>query len=373
MGVGAKGDLARQVADILRPLQFSDRRVDGVKLSNCSAAVLAVLLALAPGFGFAAAADEAQSLMAQGNYAEALKRLDQQLAKNPQDAESRFTRGLVLVKLNRSEEAIKAFADLTRDYPQLPEPYNNLAVLYAQQGDYEKARDALEAALATHPSYATAHENLGDIYAALAGAAYNRALMLDQANQTVRRKLALINQLDTTPGGDTTSTVAVPPPRTPTSVAATPAAEPEPSAAAPSPPPVVAATPAAVPAPAPAPSSAELDAATSQALNAVVTEWARAWSAQDLDAYFAVYADDFAPEGGLTRAAWETQRRDRIARPKRISVKATNPQISRISDDRVRVRFTQEYESDAFSDTVTKVLELKPAGGGWKIVREYTR
>jgi len=65
---------------------------------------------------------------------------------SPQDAEARFSRGLVLVKLSRTDEAIKVFADLTRDYPQLPEPYNNLAVLYAQKGDYEKARDALEAA-----------------------------------------------------------------------------------------------------------------------------------------------------------------------------------------------------------------------------------
>src|SRR3569623_631806 len=120
--------------------------------------------------------------MAQGQYAQALQKLDQHLAKNPQDAESRFSRGIALTKLNRTSDAMKVFNDLTRDYPQLPEPYNNLAVLYAQQGDYEMARDALEAALATHPSYATAHENLGDIYAALAGASYNRALKLDQGN-----------------------------------------------------------------------------------------------------------------------------------------------------------------------------------------------
>ena len=155
-----------------------------------------------------AALDEAQALINGGNYVEALNRLDAHLKQVPQDAEARFARGLVLVKLNRTEQAIAAFADLTRDYPQLPEPYNNLAVLYAQQGDYEKARDALEAALATHPSYATAHENLGDIYAALASAAYNRALMLDQANATVRQKLRLMEQMDTLPE----ATASLPPP-----------------------------------------------------------------------------------------------------------------------------------------------------------------
>jgi tetratricopeptide (TPR) repeat protein len=353
-----------------------------VKLNHCRAAALAALLLVAPGLALAAgAAEEAQALMSQGNYAEALHKLDQQLAKNPQDAESRFTRGLVLVKLNRSEEAIKAFADLTRDYPQLPEPYNNLAVLYAQQGDYEKARDALEAALATHPSYATAHENLGDIYAALAGAAYNRALMLDQQNQGVRRKLALINQLDTTPV-DATATVAVPPPRTPASVAPAPtAAAPSAPAATPAAPLALSAAPtapaAAPAAPAtpatPAASPTEIDAATTQAVNAAIHDWAQSWSTQNLDAYIALYGDDFTPEGGLTRAAWEAQRRDRISRPKRISVKATNVEITRLDETRVRARFTQEYESDAFSDTVTKVLELKQNGTRWQIVREYTR
>src|SRR5689334_1336945 len=140
--------------------------------------------------------DEAQALMAQGQYDQALERLDRQISAAPQDAEARFTRGLVLVRLNRNDDAAKTFSDLTRDYPQLPEPYNNLAVIYAQQGEYDKARDALEAALATHPSYPVAHENLGDIYAALSAAAYTRALSLDQNNAAVRAKLNLINQLD---------------------------------------------------------------------------------------------------------------------------------------------------------------------------------
>ncbi len=114
---------------------------------------------------------------------------------------------------------------------------------------------------------------------------------------------------------------------------------------------------------------AETQQAASDALNA----WVQAWSSRDLDTYFAAYADEFAPEGGLTRAAWETQRRDRITRPQRISVKAQEPQFAALEGDRVRVSFRQEYESDAFSDSVTKVLELTRVGSGWKIVREYTR
>jgi tetratricopeptide (TPR) repeat protein len=324
-----------------------------LKMGRAAAATL--LLIAAQAATAAGAVEEAQTLMGQGQYDQALKKVEGQLKAQPQDAESRFLRGLILVKLNRGPEAIKVFADLTRDYPQLPEPYNNLAVLYAQQGDYEKARDALEAALATHPSYATAHENLGDIYAALAGAAYNRALTLDQGNQVVRSKLALISQLDSS--GPATA-------RSPASAPATSPVTPAPAAAPP---------PASVPPASTLPSSAVVDAPTAQSAIGVVNAWAAAWSAKDVSAYFATYSPNFIPEGGLNRSTWEAQRRDRIARAARISVRAQDPQAERIAADRVAVSFTQDYESDSFSDKVVKTLELQQAGDSWLIVREYTR
>ena len=313
--------------------------------------------------------EQAQAQLTSGDLPGALKTLDKYLATAPQDAEARFTRGLVLVKLNKTEDAIKVFADLTRDYPQLPEPYNNLAVLYAQQGDYEKARDALEAALATHPAYATAHENLGDIYAALAGAAYNRASMLDTGNQAVRYKQNLINQLDTGIGaaagsGSTQVAAAAPKPAAPIAAPAAPV----PLAAAP----VAAAAPAAA-APAAATASIAGEAVDSGGINSALTAWAKAWSSRDVNAYIAQYAPDFAPEGGLSRATWEQQRRDRITRPSRIGVRALNPEITKIGEDRVRVSFVQEYQSDTFSDQVNKVLEFKSTPSGWKIVREFIR
>ena len=324
-----------------------------LKMGRAAAATL--LLIAAQAATAATAVEEAQTLMGQGQYDQALKKVEGQLKAQPQDAESRFLRGLILVKLNRGPEAIKVFADLTRDYPQLPEPYNNLAVLYAQQGDYEKARDALEAALATHPSYATAHENLGDIYAALAGAAYNRALTLDQGNQAVRSKLALISQLDAS--GPATA-------RSPASAPATSPVTPPPAALPP---------PASVPPASTLPSSAVVDPSTAQSAIGVVNAWAAAWSAKDVSAYFATYSPNFIPEGGLNRSTWEAQRRERIARAARISVRAQDPQAERIAADRVAVSFTQDYESDSFSDKVVKTLELQQAGDSWLIVREYTR
>lgn len=174
-----------------------EARVNRIHRLSTASLALASLIAASAAISVQAASpvEETQTLISQGDLDGALKRIDRFLASSPQDAEGRFTRALILVKQNRNADAIKAFTDLTRDYPQLPEPYNNLAVLYAQSGDYEKARDALEAALATNPAYATAHENLGDIYAALAGAAYNRALALDASNTTTRYKLSLLSDL----------------------------------------------------------------------------------------------------------------------------------------------------------------------------------
>ena len=308
-------------------------------------AALALALSTGTFAAHANVAAEAQQMLQQGNAAAALRALDDHLRRNPQDAEARFMRGITLAQLDRVPDAIKAFADLTRDYPQLPEPYNNLAVLYAQQGDYEKARDALEAALATHPSYSTAHENLGDIYAALAGASYNRALMLDQGNRGIQQKLSLISQMDGAP--------AVAPPAPAPAAPQTPAAQPTaPAAAA-----------AATPPPAP------FDTAPIQ--NAV-NVWAQAWQSQDLPGYFFAYSQAFTPEGGLSRSAWETQRRDRISRPGNITVRVSGLRVESVGDG-ARATFTQDYSADTYSDSVTKVLDLVREGGSWKITREFTR
>jgi hypothetical protein len=126
---------------------------------------------------------------------DALAMADRFLATKPQDAQMRFLKGVIQRTLGKQAEAIGTFTKLTEDYPELPEPYNNLAVLYAGQGQYDKARVALEMAIRTNPSYATAHENIGDVYSRLASQAYNKALQLDGSNPAVPPKLALIREI----------------------------------------------------------------------------------------------------------------------------------------------------------------------------------
>lgn len=134
-------------------------------------------------------------LMRSGRAGEAQSRIDRYLAARPRDPQMRFLLGVLQSDTGRTADAIATFTQLTQEYPELPEPYNNLAVLYAGQGDFDKARAALELAVRTNPGYATAHENLGDIYAELAGRSYGRARQLDPRNTSVLPKIALIRQL----------------------------------------------------------------------------------------------------------------------------------------------------------------------------------
>ena len=134
-------------------------------------------------------------LIRSGKLPEALAKADRYLAAKPRDPQMRFLKGVVQTDAGRTADAIATFTSLNEEYPELPEPYNNLAVLYAAQAKFEKARAALEMAIRANPNYAVAHENLGDVYAKLAAQAYAKAQQLDPTDTTAPAKLALIRQI----------------------------------------------------------------------------------------------------------------------------------------------------------------------------------
>lgn len=176
------------------------RRVADRCLVTIVASIAAVCAALAG--APAARADEQQDvakLVANGKLDEAQTRADAFLAKNPKDAQMRFLKGVVLSQRGHREDAIAVFTGLTQDYPELPEPYNNLAVIYAAQGRYDDARNALEMAIRVAPNDATAYDNLGDVYAAMAARAYRDARRYDANDAGALRKLDAIRALLTGP------------------------------------------------------------------------------------------------------------------------------------------------------------------------------
>jgi Flp pilus assembly protein TadD len=134
---------------------------------------------------------EVARLVRDGRLDEALSRADAALKANPRDVQTRFLRGVILSDQKKPAEAQAVFEALAQDFPELPEPLNNLAVLYAADGRYELARTTLQRAIAAQPNYVTAYENLGDLYAAMAADNYQRASQLDAQNRTAPAKLAL--------------------------------------------------------------------------------------------------------------------------------------------------------------------------------------
>ena len=340
--------------------------------------LLALTALVGAGQAYANDYAEITQLLKTGKAAEALTKADQRLAESPRDPQLRFLRGVAQADSGKQNDAIVTFTKLTEEYPELPEPYNNLAVLYANQNQLDKSRAALEMAIRTNPSYATAHENLGDIYAKLASQAYSKALQLDGSNaNSVRPKLALIRNLFTAETRSTARPTAAAP--APVVVAAAKPAAPvvvAPPAPAPASAPVPAPAPAVAPSPAPAPiaeaapAPAPVNTAV-QDVTAAVQSWAAAWAAKDMKAYLASYGKEFDPPGRQTRAAWEKERESRIVGKSSISVKLSDIDVT-VEGTKATARFHQAYSADTLNVTSRKTLDLVQHQGRWRIVREST-
>ncbi|MDO8810820.1 MAG: outer membrane protein assembly factor BamE [Gallionella sp.] len=101
-----------------------------------------------------------------------------------------------------------------------------------------------------------------------------------------------------------------------------------------------------------------------------VQGWAAAWSAKNARDYLAAYAVEFKPDG-MSREAWETQRFDRISKPKAIEVALSDINVSMEDDNHATVSFTQDYRSDNYRDRVEKTLQLVNQSGHWLIAEEH--
>lgn len=326
---------------------------------------------------------EVNQLIRSGKLPAALAKADSYLAGKPRDPQMRFLKGVIQTESGKATDAVTTFVKLTEDFPELPEPYNNLAVLYAGQSQFDKARAALEMAIRTNPSYATAHENLGDVYAKLASQSYSKALQLDSNNTAVQPKLALIRDLfSPTVKGTRPATVpvaAAPGTAVAPTKAATPPAAPAPVMAAAVPATAAASAPASpasakVATAAPTPPAQVVTAVTTvndKNVEAAVNAWATAWAAKDMTGYLAAYGKDFEPPSKQPRKAWEADRRARIVGKDRISLKLSNLDIQ-VNGNKATAKFRQEYKADALVVASRKTLELIRSGESWVIVREST-
>lgn len=334
-----------------------------------SVRLAAMVLAIHAVPAFADDYTDVSQLLQANKLTEAMTRANQFLANKPADPQMRFLKGVILRNQDKTAEAIATFTKLTEDYPELPEPFNNLAVLYAGQGRYDLALSSLETAIRTNPSYATAHENMGDVYARLASLAYNKALQLDTNNGVVAPKLALIREVfkpnlsipRATPGTLVAAANQGNQPIAIAAVAPAPAPAVKPVAA-----PVVVAAQNVPAKPVP---DANNDSAS--AVKEAVMTWAQAWSDKNMKAYLASYSPEFVTPGKQSRSNWEQDRRSRIVGKSRIEVKVSDLKIA-VNGNKAVARFRQSYRGDALKVSSRKSLEMQKIGNQWLITKEST-
>ena len=309
-------------------------------LQTCRPYVLALAVLLTSTGARADELQDVRALIKEGKFSDALGRANQALEKRQGDPAMQFAKGLILSEQKKPAEAIGVFSKLTAEHPDYPEPYNNLAVLFATEGDFAKARAALETALKLNPKYGTAQENLGDVYLQSALQSYTDASKNDVDSLGLKTKMKNV-RMSLGLGATEAPTVAQKA-RGLTAAGAKNTSD----------------------------TGAPLDTQAERALVlGAVNQWVKAWSAKDLSTYFSLYADDFRPSNGESRIQWQRARRARINGKEQIDVQVLSPSVT-IEDKMATVNFQQVYVAGRVTSNARKILTLKNQGGNWKIVQE---
>jgi tetratricopeptide (TPR) repeat protein len=286
-------------------------------------------------------------------YIEALKAInnDSNASNSPQLL---FLKGVLLAETSQEVKAIEVFEMLTKTNPLLPEPYNNLAVLYANRGDYQSAQNALEKAIKTHPSYATAHVNLGDLYTRMASEAYNKALAVDGSNKLAKTKLSLIKKLfnfqpiakDVNIFIDDVKTASNVPAENTTSNKDNTALSENKSV------------------------QSNSDVFNQENVEQFIERWRNAWASKDFDVYIKSYSQDFTNSKISSYADWAKYRKPRIIYKDKIEINIAEIKIQKINDKKSKITFKQEYKSGNINSLSTKFLILINEDDQIKIINE---
>ena len=280
------------------------------------------------------------------------------------DAHAQFANARHLWQTGKLKQAAALYESLIERFPKLPDAYNNLAVIYASQGDFKKAQQILEKGLNTHEGYAAIYENLTAIYVEMARDSYGKALQFaDKPGRQLKlRALAELSlksvqvaQIETpvteknsevvTPGGNTDQQEDKA--GKPAVLTATTSVKPLQNSVV----------------------KPNIESVDKSKVMEVLQSWASAWSAQSPDQYLMFYDKSYHPPG-MSRKTWKARRIERIKKPQWIRVALSDMTVDSAADQRVRVTVKQRYQSNTFSDVSQKEFILFLTEDGWRIVSE---
>tara|TARA_B110000238_G_C16012675_1_gene389620 strand:+ start:33 stop:977 length:945 start_codon:yes stop_codon:yes gene_type:complete len=280
--------------------------------------------------------NEIKLLLKNGKYKIAENIINGAIEENLNNPEILFYKGIIETNLGKTNQAIDTFRGLTERFPELPEPFNNLAVLYAEKGQFRLAKEILEQAIKTNPSYLTAHINLGDIFTKMASEAYNKALEIDKSNNIAITKLSMITQLfNYNPNTKNTVIDSINTKK-----------------------------------------EAKITKLSKKELKKVILNsienWKTAWESKDVESYFDSYSSNFIYPNNMTKSQWQKYRTNRILPKKIISISISNIKF-KFKKEKIIATFTQNYKSGRLNQTSNKNLTFVAENGQWFIVEETSK
>lgn len=285
----------------------------------------------------------------------------------------KFSACVLQAQQSAPKKAIACFQQFVQEYPELPEAYNNIGVLYAGIGMQIEARKWFERGLKQQQAYATLHQNLLNLQSEINRNAYAVALQLDISKSNISPKLSLLGKITSVPEitlpASSSVSASLPRKMASASIALVePVAVKEKVAEKSMINPAVSASVPTVPSAA----LSAVDLTQQSQVRETVHTWAQAWSQKDLNAYFKSYSPNFNPGANLSRSAWEEQRRVRIMSKKQIHVELSEINISfSNAKTNATATFLQSYQSGAILTVSRKTLELSEDKGQWLITREF--
>ena len=108
---------------------------------------------------------------------------------------------------------------------------------------------------------------------------------------------------------------------------------------------------------------------------AFIDGWKMAWNNSvgekgDIETYISFYSDDFNSKG-IDKNGWKRDKAIKNRKKRWIRLELNDIRISELTaENRIEVRFLQEYKSSNFSGKSNKMLILSKEKTGWKIIRE---
>ena len=266
----------------------------------------------------------------------ALEKIKKRLRSSPGEPRLLFYKGVTEAKVNQIDEAINTYNDLINRHPNLPEPYNNLAVIYAERQELDLAKETLEKAIKTNSSYSVAHVNLGDIYTQMATNAYNMAFEIDKDNKIAKNKLKLITELFNYRPNTNEKSIAIGKLEKENIVIIT-----------------------------------RSKSTDKKNIIKRIEAWKTSWEDKDLDLYFDSYSENFKYPNQMNQNQWESYRRDRIVNKKDISINISNIKL-KFKKDIIHAVFYQEYKSTGYQQKSKKTLFFEFQSDDWKIIEEFS-